>query len=63
MDWRIIAVLSAVFLYDAFVRLGSETDEKDSSGSNELSLRKPSVDGVAFPLHSSNTLHFLYCSS
>lgn len=64
MDWRIFAVLAAVFLYDGISRMNSDGDsEAKVAESKAVSPLKPSADGLAFPDHAPNHFHILYCSS
>jgi hypothetical protein len=65
MDWRVFAVLAAVFLYDGISRMNSdgEAEVEGQTKDKDLSPLKPGADGLAFPDHAPNHYHVLYCSS
>jgi hypothetical protein len=61
MDWRFIAVIAAIFIYDGVRRMGSDSEAEAES--SEVSVVKPGADGLAFADHAPNHFHILYCSS
>ena len=66
MDWRIFAVLAAVFIYDGISRIGQNEEGEAKivvEDSQALSPLKPRSDGLAFADHEPNRFHILYCSS